>query len=429
MHDSLMDRRRFAHLLGLGGAAALLPSGLQDLSAAPAPPLRPRPATPDDAYWAEVRDQFLVPRDLAPLNAANLCPSSKGVLQNLYDLTRSIDEDPSPYNRHKFSEGKESTRQALAEYLRVSPEEIVITRNTSEANNFVSSGLDLGEGDEVVVFADNHPSNNSAWTEKARRFGYEVRVVNPVSPHRGPEYYLSAFSDQLTSRTRVLAITHVTNSVGDLFPIKELCALARDRGVMTLVDGAQSFGVLDVDLSDIRPDFYSGSAHKWPCGPKEVGVLFISRDVQSRISPSVISLYRGSTGISRRMEGMGQRDNPAITAFGEAIRFQMSIGMDAVEARARELAQALMAGLQTLDGVKLWTHPDPERSASVITFQPGSLDPSRLAQALYTNERIITASRGGPDRPGIRLSPHFYNLNEEVDRTVAAIARYLRDGV
>jgi selenocysteine lyase/cysteine desulfurase len=311
----------------------------------------------------------------------------------------------------------------------LSPEEIVITRNTSEANNLVSSGLDLGEGDEVVIFADNHPSNNAAWTEKARRFGYDVRVVNPVSPHRGPEYYLSAFSDHLTSRTRVLAITHVTNSVGDLFPVKELCAMARDRGVISLVDGAQSFGVLDVDLSDIRPDFYSGSAHKWPCGPKEVGVLFISRDAQARISPSVISLYRGATGISRRMEGMGQRDNPAITAFGEAIRFQMSIGMDAIEARARELAQALMAGLRTLDGIKLWTHPDPERSASVVTLQPGSLDPSRLAEALYTNDKIITASRGAADRPGLRRAPHCYNLQEELDRTIVAIARYLRDGV
>ena len=429
MPHSPLDRRQFAQMLGMGGAAALLPSSFTDLSATPAPPLRPRPKTPDDAYWDDVRDQFLVPRNLAPFNAANLCPSSSGVLQKLYDYTRSIDEDPSPYNREKMTEGREATRRALAEYLRVSPEEIVITRNTSESNNLVSSGLDLGEGDEVVIFADNHPSNNAAWTEKARRFGYGVRVVNPVSPHRGPEYYLSAFSDHLTSRTRILAITHVTNSVGDLFPVRELCALARDRGVLSMVDGAQSFGALDVDLSDIRPDFYSGSGHKWPCGPKEAGVLFINRDVQSRISPSVISLYRGATGISRRMEGMGQRDNPAVTAFGDAIRFQMSIGMDAVEARTRELTQMLMARLQTLDGIKLWTHPSPERSANVLTFQPGAIDPTRLARALYTNEGIITASRGGADRPGIRLSPHFYNLNEEVDRTVIAIARYLRDGV
>jgi selenocysteine lyase/cysteine desulfurase len=325
--------------------------------------------------------------------------------------------------------GKEETRKALAEYFNVSPEEIVITRNTSEANNLVSSGLDLGDGDEVVLFADNHPSNNAAWTEKARRFGFEVRVVNPVSPHRGPEYYLSAFAGQLNTRTRVLAFTHVTNSVGDLFPAKELCAMAREHGVMTMVDGAQSFGVLDLDLSDMRPDFFSGSGHKWPCGPKEAGVLYINRDVHSRISPSVISLYRGSTGISRRMEGMGQRDNPAVMAFGDALRFQMSIGKATVEARARTLTQALIAGLRTIDGVTLWTHPDPERSASVITFLPGTLDPSDLSDALYENDGIITAARGGDDRPGIRLSPHFYNVDDEVERTLRAISGYMRSGL
>lgn len=424
-----MDRRRFAQLLGLGGAATLLPSRLEGLASRPRPPLPPTPVNPGAGFWADVRDQFLVPRSLVPFNAANLCPSSARVLQSLYDLTRSIDEDPSPQNRRPMSAGKEETRRVLADYLNVSPEEIVITRNTSEANNLVSSGLDLGDGDEVLLFADNHPSNHAAWTEKARRFGFDVRVVNPVSPHRGPEYYLSAFASHLNTRTRVLAFTHVTNSVGDLFPAKELCALARDRGVMTLVDGAQSFGVLDVDLSDMRPDFYSGSGHKWPCGPKEAGVLYINRDVHSRISPSVISLYRGSTGISRRMEGLGQRDDPAVMAFGDALRFQMSVGKATIEARARTLTQALIAGLRTIDGVTLWTHPDPERSASVITFQPGTLDPSDLSNALYENDGIITASRGGEDRPGIRLSPHFYNVDDEVERTLRAISGYIRTGL
>ena len=424
-----MDRRRFAQLLGLGGAATFLPSSLESLPVAPRPPLPPTPINPSDGFWADVRDQFLVPRSLVPLNAANLCPSSARVLQSLYDRTRSIDEDPSPQNRRQMTAGKEETRKALAEYFNVSPEEIVITRNTSEANNLVSSGLDLGDGDEVVLFADNHPSNNAAWTEKARRFGFEVRVVNPVSPHRGPEYYLSAFAGQLNTRTRVLAFTHVTNSVGDLFPAKELCAMAREHGVMTMVDGAQSFGVLDLDLSDMRPDFFSGSGHKWPCGPKEAGVLYINRDVHSRISPSVISLYRGATGISRRMEGMGQRDNPAVMAFGDALRFQMSIGKATVEARARTLTQALIAGLRTIDGVTLWTHPDPERSASVITFLPGTLDPSDLSDALYENDGIITAARGGDDRPGIRLSPHFYNVDDEVERALRAISGYMRSGL
>ena len=191
---------------------------------------------------------------------------------------------------------KEVTRQALAEFLRVTPEEIVITRNTSESSNLVSSGLDLKAGDDVLLFSDNHPSNSVAWKEKAKRYGYRVNVVPAVNPHPGPEYYLDAFTKALTPQTKVLAFTHLTSTVGDLFPARELCRLARERGILTLVDGAQSFGLMDVDLREMDPDFYAGSGHKWPCGPKEAGVLFINRRSASRIWPSIYSAYPGAVG-------------------------------------------------------------------------------------------------------------------------------------
>ena len=195
-----INRRHFASLLAIGGSAALLPPRI-DAFETPPSPIRPAPSDADERYWSEVRDQFLVPRRLAPLNAANLCPSPERVLRSLYENTRSIDEDPSSQNRAKMHRGREETREILARYLRASPEEIIITRNTSEGNNLVSSGLDLGPGDEVLIFADNHPSNRSAWTEKGRRFGFDVRIVNPVSPHRGAEYYLTAFEENITART------------------------------------------------------------------------------------------------------------------------------------------------------------------------------------------------------------------------------------
>ena len=173
-----------------------------------------------------------------------------------------------------MSAGKEETRRLVASFLRVTPEQIVLTRNTSEANNMVSNGLDLKAGDEVIVFADNHPSNNDAWTQKAKRFGYAVTTIGQPNPHPGQEYYLDAVRKAITSRTRLLAFTHHTSTVGDVLPARELCLMARERGVMTLVDGACTLGMLDLDLTDIQPDFYTGSSHKWPCGPKEVGVLF-----------------------------------------------------------------------------------------------------------------------------------------------------------
>jgi selenocysteine lyase/cysteine desulfurase len=419
-----MNRRDFTKLLALSGSMFLPESAL----AWPAP-LQQTPERPDEKFWLSVREQFLMPPELGVLNAANLCPSPAPVLEALYRSTKDIDGDPSFDNRQKMSAGKENTRRLVASFLRVTPDEIVLTRNTSEANNIVSSGLDLAVGDSVIVFADNHPSNNEAWKQKAARFGYTVTTISQPNPHPGPEYYIDAVTKAITQQTRVIAFTHHTSTVGDVLPARELCRIAREHGVMTLVDGACTLGMLDVDLSDIQPDFYTGSSHKWPCGPKEVGVLYINARVHERIRPSIISAYPGAVGIARTMEAMGQRDEPALIGFGEALNFQNTIGRKAVEARSRSLGQALIAGLRRIDGVQMWTHPDPALSGAVVSFRPGSLDVTKLSAALYRNDRIGCATRGGSDRPGIRFSPHIYNTMAEVDRSVAAIAKYMRQGV
>ena len=426
-HSVDRSRREFARLFAFGGPAALFAA---DVAAwRNVPEVGPAGAAPDERYWAGVRSGFVMPEGYACLNAANLCPSPARVLDAYFESTRSVDRDPSPQNRQKTRTGREAARRAIAAGLGVTPEEIVITRNTSESNNFVSSGLDLKPGDEVVIFADNHPSNNAAWRQKAERFGFSVRVVEQVNPHPGADYYVDAFRRQMTARTKVVAFTHVTASVGDLMPVRELCALARERGALSLVDGAQSFGVLDVNLRDLQPDFFTGSAHKWPCGPKECGVLFVDSRVHDRIKPSIVSLYPGEVGISRTMEAFGQRDEPAIVGFGEALALQTTIGSAAIETRARDLTRTLIDGLRKIDGVKVWTHDDPARSAAIVSFQPAGLDVRKLHQALYENDRIACATRPGADRGGIRLSPHVYNLHADVERAVAAVRKYVASGV
>jgi selenocysteine lyase/cysteine desulfurase len=423
-----LSRRDFARLLAVSGPATLL--GRPAVAMAhPALRLPHAAAAPDERFWAEVRAQFLMPDRMAFMNAANLCPTPRPVVESLERWTRMLESDPSPVTRGRLPDAREETRTLVAEFLGVTPEEIVLTRNTSEGNNLVSTGLALGPDDEVVVFADNHPSALRAWEVKAGRFGYKVVVVPQVNPHPGLDHYVAAFTRAVTPRTRVLAFSHVTNTAGDMLPAAELCRMARERGVLTLVDGAQTFGVLAVRPAELGADCYTGSAHKWLCGPKETGVLYIRAGVQERLLPSVVSLYAGRVGASRTLEAMGQRDEPALAALGDAVRFQSGIGRDAIEARARELAQALMAGLRRLDGVTLWTHPDPARSAAVVSFKPAGLDPRRLAAALYEQDGIVGATLGGGDRPGLRLSPHLYNSLAEVDHAVEAVRRFLERGV
>ena len=240
-----VSRRDFARYLAITGSAALWPDFPKGLLGTPLPKT---PAEPDEQFWREVRARFLMPPDLAFINAANICPTSLPVVEALEKNTRFLDANPSSASRAKLTEGREESRRLVAQALRVTPEEIVITRNTSEANNFVSSGLQLGAGDDVVVFGDNHPSNINAWREKAKRFGFGVVEVPVANPHPGTDFYVDAFTKAMTPRTRVLAVTHVTNTMGDLLPVTELCRVARERGVLSLVDGAQSFGVLERGL-------------------------------------------------------------------------------------------------------------------------------------------------------------------------------------
>ncbi len=432
-----VSRRDFARLLALGGSSAFVSrdafakqaTSLQAMGFSAAP-LPRTPAEPDEKFWGEVRSRFLVPRDIGFLNAANLCPTSLPAIEAMEKNLRHYEMNPSPEVRTVLIHAREDARNLLAEALRVTPEEIVLTRNTTEGNNFVSSGLTLGPGDEVVVWADNHPSNLGAWTTKAKRFGFTVVTV-PVPPtHPGTQGYVDLFAKAFTLRTKLVAISHVSSNSGDLLPATEICQMARERNVLSLVDGAQAFGILDLDLGTMKPDFYTGSMHKWPCGPKEKGMFYVNKAVQEKLQPTIIGVYGGAVGISKTFENEGQRDDASIAAVVEALTFQGSVGRAAIEKRARGLANHFVTELSKVSGVKLHTHADPERRAAIVILQPGSLDPRKLVTALAEKDKIVVTGRNNAqDRPGIRLAPHFYNTMEEVDRTIGTIKRYIANGV
>lgn len=418
------SRRTFLGRLAHGSLGlAVAPSLALDAAGAwgQAPLSAPAASPGDEAFWREVRGRFDLRPGVVPMNAANLCPAPRSVVEAAARAQRDVDGDVSFQNRDKYSRLLEEARTRIAGYLGASPDEIAVVRNTSEANNIVVWGLDLEPGDEVLLFDQNHPTNSVAWKVRAARSGFAVREVGFREAPASAEEIVEAFRAALSPRTRVLAFSDVSNSTGLRMPTRELCRLARERGIHAHVDGAQTLGALRRDLHDLGCDSYAASAHKWLMGPKEAGVLFVRQERVQHLWPSVVGVGWGSGAETeaegaRKFETLGQRNDATLAALDATVELHEWIGPERVEARIMELSGALKAGLAEIPGARLVTSTDPALSAGVVVVRFEGRDHPALFQRLYAEHGIAGAPTGG-----LRLCPHVYNTREDVERALEAV--------
>jgi selenocysteine lyase/cysteine desulfurase len=354
------------------------------------------------------------------MNAANLCPSFRAVAETVSTLTYDIDRDCSFNNRAKFTDLLEHSRQLVAGQLNVGAAEIALVRNTSEANNIINNGIALNKSDEVLIWDQNHPTNNVAWDVRAARFGLVVKRVSCPDRPATKQELIDSFTSQFTPRTQVLSITHVSNVTGIKLPVKEIVAAAHAENIYVHVDGAQVWGAMSLDLKDLDVDSFSASAHKWYMGPKEAGVLYVKERHIDRIWPNTIAPGWGSdvqTALpgARKFESLGQRDDAGLAAVGVAAREHNDIGSKRTQHRIVELAQRLKMGITEL-GLELVTPLDPELSLGVCITKVPAGNGRSIANRLYTEHGIAAAATGG-----VRLCPTIYNSTEHVDRAIAGM--------
>jgi isopenicillin-N epimerase len=381
--------------------------------------------TPDagnESYWQIVKRQYPLEEGLLYLNAANVCPASRLVLDRHLEYLRDFHSNPSFQNRDKYEAMRESLRRKLGRMLRVSSDEIAITRNTSEGSNLIVKGVDLKPGDEVLITGHNHPSNNDSWRVRARRDGFVVKSLPVPIPAPSADKLLADFENAITPRTRVIAITHLTSTTGIRYPAREIAGLARKRNIYVHLDGAQTFGALDVNLSEIGCDSYSASAHKWLMGPLEAGILWVREERIPEIWPSIVTAgWTDHLKGARKFEVFGQRDDPRVVALETAVDFINLIGLTAVEARVQALATRAKIQLQEISGVELKTNMEPGLSGGVVKFRLKNVPTKQAYNTLWERHRLAIAMTPSGDAEGLRFSPQIYNLMEDVDRAVAAV--------
>jgi len=269
----LLDRRRFLSATSGLAAALALPTTLyaqiQNMtSALPDGAIYSRDP---DAYWAELRKQFLIPSDEVYLNNGTVGSSPAFVLRAIFDgytQTEKMDQqDPEDYPIWGYAAWNQF-RDPLAEFVGCTRDEIALLRNATEANSYVANGIDMKAGDEVLMTDQEHPGGLQPWRLRAKRYGVVVKTVTLPKPVKNASEVLNLFNDAVTERTRVIFFSHITTVTGVVLPAKELCALARSKNILSAVDGAHVTGMMGLNIHDIGCDFYSSSPHKWLQAPK-----------------------------------------------------------------------------------------------------------------------------------------------------------------
>lgn len=419
------SRRSFLKQMGAGaGMSALFISG-SNTAALAAGDVRSMASAAqttmhdNEAFWDRIRNEFIIEENLIMMNAANMTPTPKVVHDTVIEHTLDMEMDCSFQNRGKYGELMTKARDLIAGFLGADADEIGFVRNTSEANNTVINGLDLGPGDEVLIWDQNHPCNNIAWHQRAERLGFTVVTVSTDKTLNTIDDLLRPFKEAINSNTKVLAFSHTSNVTGTTLPAKEMTQLAHANGAKCLVDGAQTFGYMNIDLHDVGCDFYTSSGQKWILGPREASFVYVKRDAQAELWPNIVTVgwARNKANGAQKYESLGQRDDGRIWALGRAVEFHNMIGQDRIEARINYLAAVLRANLQTkIPQMQFLTEQAEGLNSGILVGLIPNTDAPKAAKTIYDRFRIAGNIGGRDDVLRVRLCPHIYNSVDQMGK-------------
>lgn len=417
-----MTRRGF--LGGLAGTLALT----HDLAAIEQQLRLAGAVAQQQEYWRILRDTFVMPADRIHLNVATLGPSPRSVIDAVIDHARAVAETFPP------AADWTALKARLGSLLNADPDGFVFPRNTTEAMNFVANGIDFSAGDEILTTDHEHIGGLCCWQRTARRYALTLRQL-PLPAEPGDIVQL--FRDAITPRTRVISISHVNFTNGLVMPVRDIVQLCRAHDIISVIDGAHPPGMMPVDLADIQPDFYASSPHKWLLAVQGTGLLWITEAWRTRLWPTLASGgWDDLTLGAHRFNHLGTLDESRLAGLLEALRFHELIGPDRVYARIRSLRLRLVEGLARMPRIRI-TSPPNDNAAGMVAFAIQGLDALELQRRLSETDapagsplagqrlRVRTRVIGEYGHGWMRLAPHIYNSEDEIDTVLDLIAANL----
>jgi isopenicillin-N epimerase len=420
----MLTRRAFMRA-GTTGAAAIAAFTNESLGRVAAAAARVADRTPsdlaaDETYWREIQQAFTLDRTIINLNNGGCCPSPR-VVHEAFKRYLDISNQAPVYHMWQILEPNiETVRRRLAAEFGCDPEELAITRNASEALQIAQLGIDLEPGDEVVTTNQDYGRMLDTWDQRARRDGISVKKISfPVPPPS-----MGDLADRLlgaiTPRTKVLHFCHITNLTGQIFPVKQICDVARAKGIKTIVDGAHAFAHFPYKLADLGCDYYGTSLHKWLLAPIGTGFLYVRRENIESLWPLTATAASKGKDI-RKFEEIGTHPAANHNAIAEALGFHEGIGTERKAARLRYLRNRWVNQLKTDPRIRIHTSMDPAQSCAIGTVQITTVPTAKVVPQLWDKWRIVATPIVHAEYEGIRVTPNVYTTLDEIDTFVEAM--------
>ena len=374
----------------------------------------------DEDFWDTIRKGYKLKPDYINLENGYYNFMPEQVLEKFIGHVREINYQGSYYMRTIQFDNKKDMAAKLAAVAGCSPEELIITRNTTESLDMIIGGLDWKPGDEAVMAEQDYGSMLEMFKQIFKRYGVINKVVSVPNIPQTDDEIVNLYASAITDKTKLLMVCHMINITGQILPVRKICDMAHARGVQVMVDGAHSFAHIKFSIPDLNCDYFGSSLHKWLSVPLGAGILYVKKERIGNVWPLIAEVERKPDDISR-LNHTGTYPVHTDLAISDAIDFYNIIGVERKEARLRFIQNYWTSKVRDLPHVLVNTPADPSRSCGIANVGIRGMKPADMSDILFKKYKIYTVAIDGAGVHGCRITPNIYTTTSDLDVLVKAL--------
>jgi len=415
-----MDKRSFIKGLALAGIGSSLSGNALAKWVSAVSNLPANEVAQNEDFWASVRAGYKLKPDYINLENGYYNFQPEELLENFISKVRMVNYEGSYYMRTVQFDNKKAIAARLAKLSGCSPDELIITRNTTESLDLIIGGLHWNAGDEAVMAEQDYGSMLEMFKLVAKKYGVVNKIVSVPNHPSSDEEIVDLYAKAITPKTRLLMISHMINITGHILPVRKICDMAHTKGVDVMVDGAHAIAHIQFSIADLHCDYYGASLHKWLSTPLGAGMLYVKKENIRKVWPLLAEGERKEDDISR-LNHIGTHPVHTDIAIDGAIDYYEKLGAERKEARMRFLQQYWTSKARSIPKVVVNTPSDPARACGIANVGIEGMKPGDLATVLLKKYNIYTVAIDYANVHGCRITPNVFTTPEDLDVLLKAL--------